>query len=340
MLTAVRSSHKIIDVTVDDGFDSLSQLVTGSKAIDVQINEGFAGAEQDDNTKHRQKYYASLSGKINNELADKTDVSKLKDTNITSDTTIENFNDMLKEIRLDEKKNDYEYQNYKETMNNAMQTEDEVVQELLDYSQPVTINYMEAATYVTANGRDLFKKINIIEHGTMSKDKDKPPEDVFEDSDNFIEGLDDSQTAQSLYEKVVETSRRILDSYMYDPNNTYIDVKAAQGMYKALSFMGSLSREENYYVPMQIAGEVTNVNLKIYHTRTKAGKVAITLDNKRIGKIAAEFQADSNRVTGMIACESDKVKTELKALSEDMKEAFEGKKSKPQHSKVRLHRAR
>jgi hypothetical protein len=322
MLSAVRTSHnKNMDISIDDGFGALSELITGTKAIDAQINQGFNSAtenENNSNNKNQEKYYASLSGQINKELSDKTDVSKLRETNINADTTIENFKDQLEDIRLENEDDYEEYQDYKDSLNQAMQASDEVIQELLDYSQPITTYNLEAAMLLNANRNEVFGKIE-----KMSKNF--ADDDIFEDTDSFIDGLEEKETVYDLYDEIIKSARQTLDNYLYNPNPDYVDIKAAQNMYKELSLMGSLSRQENYQVPMNLDGEVTNVNLVIYHNKEDAGKVSITLENNALGKIAAEFQVDEDKISGMVACQNSEAKEYLGGITDTLSEAFDNK---------------
>jgi tRNA splicing endonuclease len=77
---------------------------------------------------------------------------------------------------------------------------------------------------------------------------------------------------------------------------------------------------------MDIDGEVTNVNLKIYHNKSQKGEVAITLENNVIGKVAAQFLVDEDKITGMVACENDSTKNQLEGFGDLLSEAFEDKK--------------
>jgi major membrane immunogen (membrane-anchored lipoprotein) len=97
-------------------------------------------------------------------------------------------------------------------------------------------------------------------------------------------------------------------------------------MYKELSLMGGLSREENYQVPMDLDGEVTNVNLKIFHDKSEAGHVTVTMENEGLGKIAAEFKVDSGKITGMVACENEDAIKVLDNVPDMLTKAFEDKK--------------
>jgi hypothetical protein len=324
MLSAVRTSNdKNMDVTIDDGFGALSELITGTKAIDAQINEGFDSSPQnsgDENARNQEKYYASLAGGIDRELADNTDISKLKTADITPQTTIENFSDMLQDLRTEDYEATTEFEAYKDSLNQAVHAEDEIIQELLDYSQPVTTYNIEAAMLMSTDKNKLFKDI-------ISKDADsKASDDIIDLSDSFIEGLEDKDSGYELYNEIIKSASKALDEQVYNQSTSLIDIKSAQGMYKELSLLSGLSREENYQVPMEIDGEVTNVNLKIFHNKSKAGKVAVTIENESLGKIAAEFNVDNDKITGMVACENKEALAALNNISDTLTEAFEDKK--------------
>jgi hypothetical protein len=329
MLAAVRTNRdKDIDITIDDGFGALSELIMGKKSIDAQINSGFANGNDynhdssqadSENERRQEQYYADLSGRINTELSDKTDVSKLGGLDITPQTTIEGFSDMLEGIEVDKQAQselqNEAYEAYRESLNTAMQAEQSVIDELTDYSQPITTYNLEAALLMNEDKNGLFRKLADTEG------------DIFDKAEEFIENLEASDSASDLYEEVIKAAREEITSNIFEAGTSRIDIKAAQGMFKELSLLGGLSREENYQVPMKLAGEVTNVNLKIYHNKEQQGKVAITLENNTIGKLAAEFCVDSDKITGMVAYSDKAVAEMLGGISKNLSQAFGDKKA-------------
>jgi hypothetical protein len=63
----------------------------------------------------------------------------------------------------------------------------------------------------------------------------------------------------------------------------------------------------------------------IYHNKEDAGKVSITLENNALGKIAAEFQVDEDKISGMVACQNREAKEYLGGISDTLSEAFDNK---------------
>ncbi len=106
-------------------------------------------------------------------------------------------------------------------------------------------------------------------------------------ADSFIDGLSDAKQAGASYQEIINEANKAVEQMIYNggADNTKIDVKAAKALYKGLSLAGNLAREENYEIPMNIRGEITSVNLKIYHNAAQTGKVAVTLDTQTLGKV-------------------------------------------------------
>ena len=73
---------------------------------------------------------------------------------------------------------------------------------------------------------------------------------------------------------------------------------------------------------MNIDGEITSVNLKIYHNVSQTGKVAVTLDTEVLGRVAAEFDVTNNRVSGMVVYENTAAKETLEQLEKQVSEAL------------------
>ena len=109
---------------------------------------------------------------------------------------------------------------------------------------------------------------------------------------------------------------------IYEQGSNRIDIKAAKALCKGLSLAGKFAEEENYELPVNIKGELTSVNLKIYHNQAKTGKVAITFETENLGKVAAEFDVTQNKVSGMVAFEDSSNKQDMEQIKSTLEEEF------------------
>jgi hypothetical protein len=336
MLSAVRSSKdKNMDISIDDGFGALENLISKSKTIDVQINAGYQDNAQSQDNTNQEKYYAKLSGEINEELSDKTDVDRLKDVEITPETTIEKFSEDIKSIRMTqdnpilEAQNRQQLEEFREELREAANTDDWIIQELMNFDQSVSVNNIEAAQLLIYERGSLFKQIlgGTKNYENEASENDTPESaasesEVLSRADAFVENLTDPQNARMSYQDIITEANKAIEEKIYAPEAAYIDVRAAQSLYKGLSLASNMSLEENYEVPMNLNGEITSVNLKIYRNSMDKGKVAITLDTESLGNVAAEFEVTGERVSGMIVYDRNDAETSLEELNSKISEAL------------------
>lgn len=346
MLSAVRTAaDKNMDVRVDDGFGGLEELITKGKAIDAQINAGYHNSANnessrqnaDEDTQAQEKYYARLSGEINDELAGKTDFSQLKSSEITAETTIEEFADTVKAVRVSENSAQAKQEkadnlkSFRDDMHEVEQIDEQIIESLIAYGQHINMDNVQAASTLIFERGSMFRQII---HGntadtddtdvTDTTDSEAAESEVLRQADSFIENLTDTKQAGVSYQEIISEANKAVEQMIYAGAyaNAKIDVKAAKALYKGLSLAGNLAREENYEIPMNIKGEITSVNLKIYHNASQAGKVAVTLDTENLGKVAAEFDVTQDRISGMIVYEHSAQKTELARLEDAVKQEF------------------
>lgn len=338
MLSAVRTAAgKDMDVRVDDGFGGLESLITKGKTIDAQIYTGYHNSAEnkakEQDTQEQEKYYARLSGELNDELANKTDFEKLDSAGITAETTIEQFAEGLKTTRVSENSETVRQEkaenlkSFQNTMHEVEQIDEQIIDSLISYGQLISVDNIQAASMLIFERGSLFKQV-LAKSGATEK-ADESPEAVpgSDDADNavmaqadhFVESLSDTKQAQVTYQELISEANKAVESMMYAGGASRVDVKAAKALYKGLSLAGNLAREENYEVPMNIKGEITSVNLKIYHNASQTGKVAVTLDTEKLGKVAAEFDVTTNRISGMVVYENKAEKTELEQLEQQVR---------------------
>ena len=131
--------------------------------IDTQIMAGFSEDKQDMDSasqEEKEKYYARLSGEIKEELAEHTNMDKLQDTKLNETTTIEQFAQVLKDVQeeVDETKVQ-RLHSFQESMQSVQEVEEAVIQSLIDYEQPVSVDNIQAASMLIMQRGELYKLI-------------------------------------------------------------------------------------------------------------------------------------------------------------------------------------
>lgn len=200
-----------------------------------------------------------------------------------------------------------------EQVRKAVKSEEEVFQHLNDYEQPVTADHLLSA------GSFLKTPSHIWEQVKKLKEKD---ENYLEKAgEKVLDAFVGSKEAQEAYEGLKETIQSLLEERTFTDVTSAIDVKAMSTLYKQMSFMGNMAREENYEIPVNINGSLTSINLKLIHSNQKESKVTITFDGDETGKTAAEFKLTDEKLSGFCVCSSK----EGSQLFSENKELFESR---------------
>lgn len=322
LLTAMRSTRKQgMDYKVDDDFNGVD-AVAKNKSITDQILSGFPNLGQEStetgyqengrrqpDSEQAESYYHMLAGQI----ADQVEPEMLAETEITAETTMEAFADALRQQTADASLEQAYMQEQIQSYRGLENVEETVVRELLAYRQPVTANNLAAAAALRKKPGALYRKLRDLEEGKgVSKGKQK--------AETLIENMTDKESTQEAYMEMQETFSEILDEAMEAPKD-YLDLRALQSCKKQLALAGSLSREENYQIPVEINGELTSINLKVLHG-TGTGKVNVTVQTEEFGQITAKFTLREQKVSGYIACESGEGTTWLQGRQEDLEKAM------------------
>ncbi len=319
LLTAMRSTRKQgMDYRVDDGFDGVDGTMK-TKSITDQILSGFPalGQESAENgnqtsgqgkqpSQQTESYYHMLAGQI----ADTIEPEALAETELTAQTTMEAFADAMRQQAADASLEQAYMQEQLQTYRGLENVEQTVVQELLAYRQPVTVGNLEAASAFRKKPGALYRKLQELESGA-----DVP--EGREKAGKLVESLTDRESAQEAYEEMQETFSALLDEAMDAPDN-YLDLRTLQSCKKQLALAGSLAKEENYQIPVEINGELTAIHLKVLHGG-ETGKVNVTVQTEEYGQITAKFSLKEQTVSGYIACESAEGTQWLQGRQEDLR---------------------
>ncbi len=287
LLSALRSARRgKMDYSVDDGFGGVNKKETGRESISNQIEKGY----QPD-TDSGRKVLEQILDEAGDEQAGR----------------------------------EFDHMVY-EQIRTAAKSEEEVFRYLSDYEQPVTADNLMAAGYLLKSPKDIWgqlKKLSWQDEEKESGAEQKGDSDLVEQAGKeVLEALDGKENAGDAYGRLQHTLQKMIEKMAYSDTRTSMDIRAMSVLYKQISFMGNMAREENYEIPADIDGSLTSINLKIIHNGQKESKVAITFESEIFGKTAAEFKITAQGLTGFCICNSEKGAGLLKENQGLLKEKF------------------
>lgn len=308
LLTSVRSSKsKGMDVTLDNSFGELESLTTSSTSISDQLQASFGGKEGESNQQSDQSekdaalYYNHLVSKaLKGITPDKLD-QVLKNHDF-SQLSLEQLVDELSNANENESITKQYYQEQLATIQKASQVEANVINMLSDYKQPVTVENLFAAQALMYQRGSLFKKLSKQEEGkTELKDA----------MEQITSALTSKEEMVNAYENLEQSAVKSLDAKAEQSTISSLDLKELKLLMNEIKMATNLSRQESYEIPIQIGDEITSIHLTVLKG-SKAGKVAVTMDNELLGKASAEFQIKEGSVSGYIATDNQEGLEQMK----------------------------
>ena len=194
-----------------------------------------------------------------------------------------------------------------EEVRNAAGSEEAVLRQLMDYNQPVTADFLMAAGEMQKGLGENFQRFKKL------LDKNGNENELPKMS---AEKMTDTESTQKAYEELANEWQEIIEETALEREGSSLDVRAMNSIYKQITFMKSMAKEENYTMPVEIGGELTEVNLKVIHKNGEDSKVSITLETELLGKNVAEFSFTEAGLSGYGVC-SNKQGSKLLAENEE-----------------------
>lgn len=292
LLKAHRSMKRgKMDYTVDDGFGGVDAKKTDRESITSQIEKGFAAGD------------VSARQELEELIEDAGDEAAGKE-----------FDRMAyDEVRT------------------AMKSEEEVLRYLTDYNQPVTAENLLAAERLLKNPKEIWREFERLtepeednESAGMGAVLEEAGGKVLDALGGGPDGSAGSrESAQKAYEGLQETIQNILENMAYSDSAKSLDVKAMSMLYKQVTFMGGMAKEENYEIPAKIGDGLTSINLKIIHSGQKESRVAVSFEAEIFGKVAANFELTESGLSGLCICSREAgtgfLKSNQESLAEQLK---------------------
>ena len=242
-------------------------------------------------------------GRMNYQIDDSFGGVSAKETNLESILsqiekgylkTVKQLENMLADEETEAAAREFDSLLFEETRN-ALRSEDAVLKQLLAYQQPVSADYLLAANTLQKTSPQMFRKLKELSEKAKEQGS-------FTEEETLWSDFTDSEKALESYEKFTDRMLENLEEATYAENTSSIDVKSMSTLYKQITFMKSMAREENYEMPVTINGTLTAVNLKMIHKDGEDSKVTITLETQMLGSNAAEFRFTKAGLSGYGIC--------------------------------------
>lgn len=271
LLTALRTNRRQgMDYTVDDNLNGVRTLRTGD-TLEMSLEK----------------------------------LSEVLQANNQTDVR-ENLKDIIEKLDLAENDEAYISEQLKD-IQAVKNIENEIIQTLLNFNQPVSVNNLIAASWLLKKPGELHKKAQ-----QFAKESDLDA--ILSDArDNLTENFIDEESASSAYDNLNQVMAGLFSQMSLNEEANMLDIRELSSMCRQINLSaamksrsvgtgsGDIYREERYDIPVEIDGEITAVNLLLCHNSKTKGSVFCKMDSTAYGMVTADFNVTNGMIEGYIA---------------------------------------
>lgn len=299
LLTAVRTNRNPgINVSVDNNFGEIESVNTQELSISQQIEAAY----QTDCAKEALRYATpegmqQAQGSVEN-------------------MTPEELLWQLRDAQVDAASEEAYYQEQLAEFSQARQAESQVLQILAGHDMPVTAYNIMAANQLLSPRGGIFK--TLFEKGSSDEeiDLEEVKEDIIE---RFGEAVKTPEEMAEAQKKLADIAENVMRTMEDSEGVSSMDLRDMKLLRQQIALGTQMAKDEYYAIPVMVADELTNVQLKIVRGKEERGRVDVMFETPKLGKVAARFQVQEDSVRGYVVSDSNRTIEELKYQEENLK---------------------
>ncbi len=298
LLSAVRTNRNLgMDVSIDNNFGEIESLQTQGLSISQQIEAAY----QTDCAKETLRYATpegmqQAQGNVEN-------------------MTPEELLWQLRGAPADAASEEAYYQEQLAEFSQARQAEAQVLQILAGHDMPVTAYNIMAANQLLNPRGGIFRTLFDRENNDKDIDLEEAKEEIIEKFGEAVKTPEEMAKAQRTLADVAENVMRTMED---SEGVSSMDLRDIRLMRQQIALGTQMAKDEYYAIPVMVADELTNVQLKIVRGKEERGRVDILFETPKLGKVAARFQVQEDSVRGYVVSDSNRTIEALKSQEEHL----------------------
>lgn len=292
LLTAVRTRRNPgINVSVDESFGEAETINTQELSISQQIEAAYQ-------TDCAKEAFGKMTPEGMEQAAARGAVEQM---------TPEELLWELKHAQADKSSEEAYYQEQLKEFSMTKGAEEQVLKLLTGYDMPVTAYNVLAANQMLYNRNKVFK--TLFEEKSADIDLEEVKQGILEDFAEAVKTPEDMAKAQK---KLADIAENVMKNMAETRDVRSMDIRDLKIMRQQIELGSRMAKEENYAIPVLVADEYTNIQLKIVRGTQKRGRLDVIFDSPKLGKVAARFQVQGEKVRGYVASDARGTVDELK----------------------------
>lgn len=304
LLTAVRTNRNSgINVSVDNSFGESDTVNTQELSISQQIEAAYQ-------TDCAKEAFSMVTPEGMEQTAAKGAVDNM---------TPEQLLWQLKNAEVDKASEEAYYQEQLKEFSIARGAEEQVLKMLTGYDMPVTAYNVLAANQMLHNRNGIFKTLFEYRDEETDIDLEEVKQGILEDFAEAVKTPEDMAKAQK---KLADLAENVMKTMVESKDVQSLDIRDMKIMRQEIELGSRMAKEENYAIPVLVADEYTNIQLKIVRGTEKRGRLDVIFDSPEFGKVAARFQVQGEKVKGYIVSDTaetiDRFRQQQEILQEQL----------------------
>lgn len=240
------------------------------KGKEFNIDDDFGLAENvainENNLSQQLSYFENKFSGMTDKVWHYTSPSKIQEIGI------ENYENMPLEELVENLENeniseDY-YQMKLSEMENARYVSEESIQMLMNSDMTISVSNMLAMNTLVNSSSHIWGKL---------KEKNKDIVDRLEEID--------MDNIESEYEEAMEFAKETLTN-----SSAEMDVEQFRMFNRTIRLMGTISKKQSYFVPIDIQGETSTMKVTFVKDSENKGRVSVDIYSEKTGKISVQFK--------------------------------------------------
>ena len=207
------------------------------------------------------------------------------------------------------------YQEQLAEFSQARQAEAQVLQILAGHDMPVTAYNIMAANQLLNPRGGIFRTLFDRENNDKDIDLEEAKEEIIEKFGEAVKTPEEMAKAQRTLADVAENVMRTMED---SEGVSSMDLRDIRLMRQQIALGTQMAKDEYYAIPVMVADELTNVQLKIVRGKEERGRVDILFETPKLGKVAARFQVQEDSVRGYVVSDSNRTIEALRSQEEHL----------------------
>ena len=301
LMTAVRSSkHTGREYEIDDKFGQLDEMVVKDLSITEQIEKVFLTNRCRDAKEAMTPAKMHIFGE-----------EQIMEMNVDQfATAMEESSDEQAEVA---------YNKYvTEQVKASFESVDTVEKILENYNLPQSANMIAAVSSLVENNgkaiKDLFSKAAGMKMDVMNE-RDFVPSSVLENLDiedlidlaysRFAEACHTPEEMAEAQEALGTLAENVMKTMMETEDVRTVDMDGMKLVVQQTKAMSEMARTgETYHIPIMVADEAGNMNLKIVRGDGESGLIQMALHLQTTGTVSTTFRYEAGSVSASVECET------------------------------------